>query len=135
MATYVKFNNDNILYPATIGGRMSDKDWDGRASKFIHMELTYEEAVALFANEVKWSIVQDVEHEIEVVDEETNEISVKLVTEQEVYDNSEYSILGDITIHNNGTITVKMGKPTAEEKADALEAAVNMLLMPDVSEV
>ena len=40
---------------------------------------------------------------------------MKTIIEQEVYDNSEYSILGDITVHKDGTVTVKMGKPTAEE--------------------
>lgn len=131
MATYIKFNNNEALYPAIIGGRMSDKDWDGRASKFIHAEMTYDEAISMFVDEVEWSIVMDVERQMEVVtekvyehiDEETGEtveevveeIAHKTVIEQEVYDNSDYSILGDITVHKDGTVTVKMGKPTAEE--------------------
>jgi hypothetical protein len=132
MATYIKFNNNDTLYPAVIGGKMSDKDWNGRASKFIHTAMTYEEAISMFSDDVEWSIVQDIERHIETVKEVTNEetqevteeIVMKTVTEQEVYDNSEYCILGDIVIHNDGTVTVKMGKPTAEEILAMLEGVL-----------
>ena len=132
MATYIKFDNNDTLYAATFGGRMRDGDWDDRASKFIHIELTYDEVKNLFHNDMKWSIIQDIDREIEEFDEETQQMKNHVVIVQEVYDNSEYSILGDITLHNDGTVTIKMGKPTAAEKAEALEAAVNMLLMPDI---
>ena len=49
------------------------------------------------------------------INEETDETTHRLVTKQEIYDNSEYSIAGDIVDHRNGSITVKMGKITAEE--------------------
>ena len=94
---------------------MSDKEWDGRPSKYIHAEMAYNEAVSKFYDEVAWSIVQDVEREVEYIDEETGESVMKTIIEQDIYDNSEYSILGDITVHKDGTVTVKMGKPTAEE--------------------
>ena len=77
--------------------------------------MKYNDAISMFVDEVKWSIVQDVEHMVEVVNEETNEPMFKTVVEQDVYDNSEYSILGDIVVHKDETVTVKMGKPTAEE--------------------
>lgn len=115
MATYIKFNNSDVLYPASITGRLNDSDWDNRASKAIHVEMKYNDAISMFVDEVKWSIVQDVEHVVEIVDEETNEVTFKTVVEQDVYDNSEYSILGDIVVHKDETVTVKMGKPTAEE--------------------
>ena len=115
MATYIKVGNDENLYPAVIGGKMSDKEWDGRPSKYIHAEMAYNEAVSKFYDEVAWSIVQDVEREVEYIDEETGESVMKTIIEQDIYDNSEYSILGDITVHKDGTVTVKMGKPTAEE--------------------
>ena len=35
--------------------------------------------------------------------------------EAETYDNSAYSVAGPITDHRDGTVTVKMGKPTAAE--------------------
>lgn len=133
MVTYIKFNNNDTLYPAVIGGKMRDGDWDNRASKFIHVEMTYDEAISVFSDGVEWSIVQDVERQVETVkevvketiDEETQEVIqevveetvFKTVVEQEVYDNSDYSILGDITVHTDGTVTVKMGKLTALEEA------------------
>ena len=115
MATYIKFNNSDVLYPASITGRLNDSDWDNRASKAIHVEMKYNDAISMFVDEVKWSIVQDVEHMVEIVNEETNETMFKTVVEQDIYDNSEYSILGDIVVHKDETVTVKMGKPTAEE--------------------
>lgn len=115
MATYIKFNDNDTLYPAVIGGKMSDKDWDGRASKYIHTEMSYDEAIALFDDEVEWSIVMDIEREVETINEETGEVTRKIIMEQEVYDNSEYCILGDIIVHKDGTVTVKMGNPTADE--------------------
>lgn len=115
MATYIKFNNSDVLYPASITGRLNDGDWDNRASKAINVEMPYNEAISMFIDEVEWSIVQDIENMVDVFDEETQRTINKYVIEQEVYDNSEYSILGDITVHKDGTVTVKMGKPTAEE--------------------
>ena len=39
----------------------------------------------------------------------------------EEYDNSDCCLAGDVTDHRDGTITVKMGKPTAAE--------INQILM------
>ena len=112
MATYIEINGTK--YPASITGRLNDKDWDNRASKAIKLEMEYSEAMELFVDDLQWNIVQDIEIVREVEDEEGN-ITMVSTTEQESYDNSEYSIAGDIVDHRNGAITVKMGKPTAEE--------------------
>ena len=37
-------------------------------------------------------------------------------TRQTEFDNSDFCVLGDITVHQDGTCTVKMGKETDEEK-------------------
>ena len=113
MGIYVVING--VQYPASITGNLSDKDWDGRASKAITLEMSYSDAVGIFVDDIKWNIVQDIEEEIEEINEETDETTHRLVTKQEIYDNSEYSIAGDIVDHRNGSITVKMGKITAEE--------------------
>lgn len=113
MGIYVEING--VQYPASITGKLSDKDWDGRASKAITLEMSYSDAVGIFVDDIKWNIVQDIEEEIEEINEETDETTHRLVTKQEIYDNSEYSIAGDIVDHRNGSITVKMGKITAEE--------------------
>lgn len=112
MATYVEINGNQ--YPAVITGRLNDKDWDGRESKAIKVEMAYADVLNLFVNDVDWNIVQDIEtvHEVEGED---GEMVTKPVIEQEVYDNSDYNVAGPIIDHRDGHITVKMGKPTAEE--------------------
>ena len=107
--TFIKINN--TLYPATIEGKMTDSDWDNRESKSITLEMTYTRAVALFVNGLVWSIIQA--EDVPSFDEEGNEIGVETVETE--YDNSEYSVPGDITDHRNGTITAKMGKITDSE--------------------
>ena len=137
MATYVEINN--IKYPAMITGRLNDRDWNNRASKEITLEMTYMDAINTFVNDVQWNIVQDVEQRIEKHDN-NGEITFETVMEQEAYDNSEYNIAGDIIDHRNGKVTVKMGKPTAEEQlVEMASIAANaeyqlMLSMEDVEE-
>lgn len=121
MAIYVKIQDK--LFSASITGRIHDKDWDDRASKAITVEMSYTEALKLFVDDAEWSIVQETEtveeHHEEVFNEETGETETVVkavpVVMTEEYDNSEYSIAGDIVDHRNGTVTVKMGKLTAEE--------------------
>ena len=130
MATYVEINGKQ--YPAVITGRLNDKDWNNRESKAIEVEMTYAEAMDLFVDDVAWNIVQDIEV-MKEVEGENGEPVMEQVTEQEVYDNSEYSIAGDVVDHRNGTVTIKMGKPTAEElltKTDLmlLDIAYNNLI-------
>lgn len=121
MATYVKINDKQ--YPAIITGRLNDKDWNNRESKAIEVEMTYAEAMELFVDDVAWNIVQDIEV-MKEVENENGESVMEQVIEQEVYDNSEYSIAGDVVDHRNGTVTVKMGKPTAEELLAIMDLAL-----------
>lgn len=104
--TYIKIND--TLYPASVSGRTSDKDWNGRASKAITLTMTYAEAMVLFVDDVEWFIVYQGES---YVDENGETVT----PEAEVYDNSEYSVAGAVTDNRNGTVTVKMGKPTDAE--------------------
>lgn len=112
MTTYVEINGNQ--YPAVITGRLNDKDWDGRESKAIKVEMAYADALNLFVDDVNWNIVQDVEVMREI-EGENGEMVMKPVIEQEAYDNSDYSIAGPIIDHRDGHVTIKMGKPTAEE--------------------
>ena len=93
--TYVKVNDRQI--PASVRGFVKDREWDNRDSKAITLEMTHADAMALFVDDLEWAIVYE--------DGETTE----------VYDNSEYSVAGSVTDNRNGTVTVKMGKPTSDE--------------------
>lgn len=119
--TYVKIND--TLYPATISGRVTDKDWDNRASKAITLEMDYATAIALFVDGLAWSIIQQNEvptYQVDkdgnaVLDENGNPIQTGTEMQETVFDNSEYDVAGAITDHRNGTITAKMGKITDAE--------------------
>ena len=113
---YVKING--TLYPAAINGCHIDREWGNRESKSIHLEMTYADAAALFVNGLAWSIVMDVAQPVlnedgtPVLDEQGNPT---FETVQEEYDNADYSLAGSITDNRDGTLSVKMGKPTEVE--------------------
>lgn len=123
METYVKIGENQ--YPASITGRLNDKDWNNRASKAIRLEMTYQEAVAIFVDDVDWSIVQTSEEIVEEIKEDGS-VAYNTVINTESYDNSDYNIAGDIVDHRDGTITVKMGKLTAEELLSMIEGCYNL---------
>lgn len=103
------------LYEAQVFGRLRDGDWGNRESKAITLAMDYATAEATFCDDVPWSILYQPSN---YYDPETQQMVTPAVEE---YDNSDYCILGDITVHRDGTVTVKMGKPTAEE--------INQILM------
>lgn len=129
--TYIKVNN--TLYPATIDGRIGDYEWDRRDTKSITLSMTYAEVLALLPDNTPWAIVQkDTVQKIgedgqPMVDTSGNPVTEEVTTE---FDNSEYSISGVIRDNRDGTVTIKMGKPTEIEivtinaiSASDLEAA------------
>lgn len=109
--TFVKINNK--LYPATVSGKVADKDWDNRESKSITLEMDYATAIGLFVDGLKWSIVE--QNEVPVFDE--NGVQTGTEVQENEFNNSEYNLAGDITDHRDGTITAKMGKLTDLEEA------------------
>ena len=119
MAQFIKVNGQEI--PATVINRYQDADWDGRSSQTIYLAKTYEEIKKLLSSNTPWSIVQ--RDMVDVLDEQgkpTGETK-EVVNE---YDNSEYSLAGDITDHRDGTVSIKMGKPTETESAKATVTAL-----------
>lgn len=106
--TYVKING--TTYPAVINGKHIDREWNDRESKSITIEMAYADAIALFVDGLAWSILMDVEKEQE---------DGSIVTVQEEYDNSDYSMAGSITDNRDGTLAVKMGKPTQIETLES----------------
>lgn len=116
MNTKVAING--ISYAADIQGTKRDGAWGNRESKSIRLPMDYATAVATFADDVPWSILYQPS---DYYDPETQQMVTPPVEE---YDNSDYCILGDITVHRDGTVTVKMGKPTGEELYNILREAV-----------
>ena len=105
-------------YEAIVSGVANDVLWGGRESKSITLTMDYETAIATFCDDVPWSILYQPS---DYYDPETQQMVTPPVEE---YDNSDYCILGDITVHRDGKVTVKMGKPTGEELYNILREAV-----------
>lgn len=125
--TYIKVNN--TLYPATIDGRIGDYEWNRRDTKSITLSMTYAEVLALLPDNTPWSIVQkDTVQKIGEdgqprVDDSGNPVTEEVTNE---YDNSEYNMSGVIRDNRDGTVTIKMGKPTEIENIlSELESEVN----------
>ena len=125
--TYFKTNGTE--YPASIAGRMADRDWDGRASKSVTLTMTHAASVQLFVDGLSWSIVQ--RDTVPVYGADGNPTGA---TEEQVqeWDNSDFCVAGSITDNRDGTITAKMGKKTEvellrETSADAEQAAKILL--------
>ena len=125
----IYFKANNTEYPASIAGKVTDRDWGGRESKAVTIEMTHAAAVQLFVDGLRWSIVQrDI---VPVYDKDGNPTGE---TEEQVqeWDNSDYNVAGSITDNRNGTCTCKMGKKTQLEAEQELrkdaETAAKILL-------
>ena len=113
--TQVKINGQT--YDATVSGTSRDMAWGGRASKSINLAMEYATAMATFADDVPWSILYQGP---EYYDPELQQMVTPPVEE---YDNSDFCVAGPITDNRDGTVTVKMGKPTFEELYNILKEA------------
>lgn len=105
-------------YDATISGTSRDTAWDNRESKSITLAMDYATAMETFVDDAPWSILY------QGPDYYDHEAQQTVTPPVEEYDNSDYCLAGDVTDHRDGTITVKMGKPTAQELYDILKEAV-----------
>ena len=119
MSIYIKVNNTE--YPAAVNGVYKDRSWGDRDTKTVTLTMTNAEVASLLPDNTPWSIVQ--RDMVDVLDEQgqpTGETK-EVVNE---YDNSEYSLAGDITDHRDGTVSIKMGKPTETENSKATVTAL-----------
>ena len=116
----IYFKANNTEYPASIAGKVTDRDWGNRESKAITMTMTHAAAVQLFVDGLVWSIVQ--RDNVPVYGTDGNPTGE---TEEQVqeWDNADYCVAGSIADNRDGTITVKMGKPLPLERAEAEKAA------------
>ena len=119
MAIYIKVNSTE--YPAEVTYSGTDYEWGGRDTKTIRLTMTHDQVAALLPDNTPWSIVQrDMVNGLDEQGQPTGETK-EVVNE---YDNSEYSISGEITDYRDGTISVKMGKPTESEISAAAVTAL-----------
>lgn len=125
----IYFKANNTEYPASIAGKVTDRDWGGRGSKAVTLEMTHAAAVQLFVDGLSWSIVQ--RDTVPVYDTDGKPTGE---TEEQVqeWDNADYCVAGSIADNRDGTITAKMGKKTEvellrETSADAEQAAKILL--------
>ena len=125
----IYFKANNTEYPASIAGKVTDRDWGGRESKAVTLTMEYTAASQLFVDGLSWSIVQ--RDTVPVYDKDGNQTGE---TEEQVqeWDNSDYNVAGSITDNRNGTCTCKMGKKTQLEAEQELrkdaETAAKILL-------
>ena len=119
MAEFIKVNGQE--YPATCIYNYKDRNWDMRETQTVHLTMPYAQAAALLPDNTPWSIVQR-----ETVDKLDNDGNPTGETEEVVneWDNSVYSLSGAITDHRDGTVSIKMGKPTETESAKATVTAL-----------
>lgn len=105
---YVKVNGKE--YPAQISGVMEDYAWDRRESKTITFEsnvISYAQAVKTFVEGVAWSIISEWEEPVE---------GGEPIIHRDEFDNSDFSMAGEITDFRDGRVSVKMGKLTDLEQ-------------------
>ena len=119
MSIYIKVNHTE--YPATITGILKDREWNEREVKNIRLTMTATGAAALLPDNTPWSIVQrDMVPKLDADGQPTGQTE-EIVNE---WDNSAYSLSGPITDHRDGTVSIKMGKPTETESVKATVTAL-----------
>lgn len=125
----IYFKANNSEYPASIAGKVTDRDWGGRESKAVTLEMNHAAAVQLFVDGLVWSIVQ--RDTVPVYGTDGNPTGE---TEEQVqeWDNADYCVAGGITDNRDGTCTCKMGKKTdaelTQERLNDAETAAKILL-------
>lgn len=116
----IYFKTNNTEYPASIAGKVADRDWGNRASKAVTLEMSHAAAAQLFVDGLVWSIVQ--RDTVPVYGTDGNPTG-KTTEQVQEWDNSDYCVAGPITDNRDGTCTCKMGKKTASDLLAELEAA------------
>ena len=112
MAEFIKVAGQE--YPATCIYNYKDRNWDMRESVAVHLTMPYAQAAALLTTGVKWSNVFREERDVLDENGELTGQTEEVVTEEDM---SAYSLAGQITDYRDGTVSIKMGKPTEAENA------------------
>ena len=119
MAQYLKVNGQE--YPAKFISKYQDLNWDKRETQTVRLTMPYAQAATLLPSGTPWSIVQrDMVDKLDNDDNPTGETE-EVVTEEDV---SAYSLAGEIVDYRDGTVSIKMGKPTESELSAATVTAL-----------
>ena len=126
MAEFIKVAGQE--YPATCIYNYKDRNWDMRESVAVHLTMPYAQAAALLPSGTPWSNV--FRETVDKLDNDGNPTgeTEEVVTEENM---SAYSLAGQITDYRDGTVSIKMGKPTeAEASAATVTALVGQSITP-----
>lgn len=112
MAEFIKVNGRE--YPAKVIYLYKDRNWDMRETQTAHLTMPYAQAAALLTTGTPWFNV--FRETVDKLDNDGNPTgqTEEVVTEEDM---SAYSLAGEIVDHRDGTVSVKMGKPTETENA------------------
>lgn len=114
MSTILKANNTEM--PCEAAEHYRDSAW-GRPTCTVTIKASAAEIAALLPNNAPWSLIER--------EDALNESGMPTgQTVDHERDMSEYSLSGDITDHRDGTVSIKMGKPTETESAKATVTAL-----------
>lgn len=119
MAEFIKVNGQE--YPATCVYNYKDRNWDMRETQTVHLTMPYAQAAALLPSGTPWSNVFRETKDVLDADRNPTGETEEVVTEEDM---SAYSLAGQITDYRDGTVSIKMGKPTETESAKATVTAL-----------
>ena len=119
MAEFIKV--DGQEYPATCIYNYKDRNWDMRESVAVHLTMPYAQAAALLTSGTPWFNVFREERDVLDENGELTGQTEEVVTEEDM---SAYSLAGEITDYRDGTVSIKMGKPTESELSAATVTAL-----------
>lgn len=108
MSTYLKANNTET--PCEAAEHYRDSAW-GRPTCTVTIKASAAEIAALLPNNAPWSLIE----REDALDESGMPTGQTVDHERDM---SEYSLSGDITDHRDGTVSIKMGKPTEAENSN-----------------
>lgn len=107
MSTFLKANNTET--PCEAAEHYRDSAW-GRPTCTVTIKASAAEIAALLPSNAPWSLIE----REDVLDESGAPTGQTVDHERDM---SDYSLSGDITDHRDGTVSIKMGKPTETENA------------------
>ena len=126
MAEFIKVAGQE--YPATLIYNYKDRNWDMRESVAVHLTMPYAQAAALLTSGTPWFNIFREERDVLDENGELTGQTEEVVTEEDM---SAYSLAGQITDYRDGTVSIKMGKPTeAEATAATVTALVGQSITP-----